>query len=118
MCIPSVTQLLKFPDFTDGLDKEVARQVLQSSFVLSFEVRDHFPNNPVLFLHWDNSIFTFRIANSDGSTWKILHVSILHAPPFKKECSGNPEAMQAAKHRSHDIQDALDYPRYALYQQM
>ncbi|XP_048814617.1 fatty acyl-CoA hydrolase precursor, medium chain-like isoform X4 [Lagopus muta] len=30
-------KLLKFPDFTDGLDKEVARQVLQSSFVLSFE---------------------------------------------------------------------------------
>ncbi|XP_048814627.1 fatty acyl-CoA hydrolase precursor, medium chain-like [Lagopus muta] len=28
---------MKLPDFTDGLDKEVARQVLQSSFVLSFE---------------------------------------------------------------------------------
>ncbi|OXB61788.1 hypothetical protein ASZ78_004061 [Callipepla squamata] len=29
--------MMKFPDFTEGLDKEVARQVLQSSFALSFE---------------------------------------------------------------------------------
>ncbi|XP_072202209.1 fatty acyl-CoA hydrolase precursor, medium chain-like isoform X2 [Excalfactoria chinensis] len=32
-----VPEVMKFPDFTHGLDKEVARQVLQSSFVLSFK---------------------------------------------------------------------------------
>uniref|UniRef100_A0A8C2YDB0 Carboxylic ester hydrolase n=1 Tax=Coturnix japonica TaxID=93934 RepID=A0A8C2YDB0_COTJA len=32
-----VPEMMKFPDFTHGLDKEVARQVLQSSFVLSFK---------------------------------------------------------------------------------
>ncbi|POI20163.1 hypothetical protein CIB84_016090, partial [Bambusicola thoracicus] len=37
MCVLFVVQIMKFPDFTDGLDKEVARQVLQSSFVLSFK---------------------------------------------------------------------------------
>ncbi|XP_015706686.1 fatty acyl-CoA hydrolase precursor, medium chain-like [Coturnix japonica] len=30
-------EVMKFPDFTHGLDKEVARRVLQSSFVLSFK---------------------------------------------------------------------------------
>ncbi|OXB61787.1 hypothetical protein ASZ78_004060 [Callipepla squamata] len=30
-------QMMKFPDFTEGLDKEVARQVLQSSFALSIK---------------------------------------------------------------------------------
>lgn len=32
-----IPEMMKFPDFTEGLDKEVARQVLQSLFVLSFE---------------------------------------------------------------------------------
>ncbi|XP_040537234.1 fatty acyl-CoA hydrolase precursor, medium chain isoform X2 [Gallus gallus] len=32
-----IPEMMKFPDFTEGLDKEVARQVLQSSFVLSFK---------------------------------------------------------------------------------
>uniref|UniRef100_A0A8C3LZG5 Carboxylic ester hydrolase n=1 Tax=Chrysolophus pictus TaxID=9089 RepID=A0A8C3LZG5_CHRPC len=39
-----IPKMMKFPDFTDGLDKKVARQVLQSSFALSFEVMDHFQN--------------------------------------------------------------------------
>lgn len=32
-----IPEMMKVPDFTEGLDKEVARQVLQSSFVLSFK---------------------------------------------------------------------------------
>uniref|UniRef100_A0A669QTG4 Carboxylic ester hydrolase n=1 Tax=Phasianus colchicus TaxID=9054 RepID=A0A669QTG4_PHACC len=32
-----IPKIMKFPDFIDGLDKQVARQVLQSSFALSFE---------------------------------------------------------------------------------
>lgn len=75
-------QMMKVPDFTEGLDKEVARQVLQSSFVLSFKVRDHFQNKPMLFLHWDNAMFTFRIANSDESTQTILEISVLNASSF------------------------------------
>ncbi|OXB84033.1 UNVERIFIED_CONTAM: hypothetical protein H355_015544 [Colinus virginianus] len=55
--------MMKFPDFTEGLDKEVARQVLQSSFALSFEVRDHFQSNSVLLLHQDNSILSFHVAD-------------------------------------------------------
>ncbi|XP_021237603.1 fatty acyl-CoA hydrolase precursor, medium chain-like [Numida meleagris] len=54
-----IPTMMKFPDFTDGLDKEVAYQVLQNYIALSFEVRDRFQSNPVLLLHWDNSIFMF-----------------------------------------------------------
>lgn len=43
-----IMQTMKFPAYTDGLDKDVARQVLQSSLALSVKVRDHFQNNPVL----------------------------------------------------------------------
>ncbi|OXB84032.1 UNVERIFIED_CONTAM: hypothetical protein H355_015543 [Colinus virginianus] len=32
-----IPKMMKFPDFTEGLDKEVARQVLQSSFALSIK---------------------------------------------------------------------------------
>ncbi|XP_021237615.1 fatty acyl-CoA hydrolase precursor, medium chain-like isoform X2 [Numida meleagris] len=32
-----IPKMMKFPDFRDGLDKEVARQILQSSFALSFK---------------------------------------------------------------------------------
>ncbi|XP_065589254.1 fatty acyl-CoA hydrolase precursor, medium chain-like [Cyrtonyx montezumae] len=32
-----IPKMMKFPNFTEGLDKKVARQVLQSSFALSFE---------------------------------------------------------------------------------
>jgi len=51
--------MMKFPDFTHGLDKEVSYQVLKNFIELSFEVRNHFQNNPVLLLHWDDSIFMF-----------------------------------------------------------
>ncbi|XP_042749905.1 fatty acyl-CoA hydrolase precursor, medium chain-like [Lagopus leucura] len=54
-----IPKMMKFPDFTHGLDREVAYQLLQNSLESSFEVRDHFQNNPVLLLEWDNSVFMF-----------------------------------------------------------
>lgn len=52
-----IMQTMKFPAYTDGLDEDVARQVLQSSLAVSLKVRGHFQNNPVLLLHWPGSVF-------------------------------------------------------------
>lgn len=55
--IPCIMQTMKLPPYTDGLDEDVARQVLQSSLAVSLKVRGHFQNNPVLLLHWPGSVF-------------------------------------------------------------
>lgn len=52
-----IMQTMKFPAYTDGLDGDVARQLLQRCLALSLKVRDHFQSNPVLLLHWCGSIF-------------------------------------------------------------
>ena len=48
---------MKFPAYADGLDEDVARQVLRSILAFTIMVREHFQNNPVLLLHWPGSTF-------------------------------------------------------------
>lgn len=55
-----ITQMMKYPPFVDGLDKDVARHILQSNLVVFIKVRDHFQNNPVLLLHWPGCLYPWR----------------------------------------------------------
>lgn len=50
-------QMMKLPAYTDGLDENVARQVLQTSLELSFKVRGDFQHGPALLLHWSGFLF-------------------------------------------------------------
>lgn len=53
-----ITQMMQYPPFVDGLDKDVAHQILQSQLARFIEVRDHFQNNPVLLLCCSGSAYT------------------------------------------------------------
>lgn len=70
--------MMKLPAYMDGLDENVARQVLQTSLALSFKVRDHFQNSPVLLLYW--SCFVFVLLEEYILETKLLNKAVWQLP--------------------------------------
>lgn len=55
-----IIQAMKYPPFVDGLDKDVARQLLQSNLAIFNKVREQFQNNPVLLLRCSGCYYPWK----------------------------------------------------------
>lgn len=57
LILSTMQLLMNFPDFNDGLDKDVAYQLLKNTLLFAFKVRNHFQDHPVVLLHCSGSAF-------------------------------------------------------------